>query len=261
MAEGRWHEAISVFLGLYQHPLRNQDNAKVWTHKGLPLVYVSDCYYHLGCPVLAKRYLMLTTCEDAIQDKGFINPERGVYFRLVWRHGLSHREVERYGLEIFSLWQNQPDEAIFPEWILLSLDQDWMIEFQASREASLYVVTRAYIQRLLGGLDGGDGKRLELLGQYLLSAIPGCRAYRRKSSESTDYDIVCTLEGQDLDFRSDLGRYFICECKDWDSTADRGIVIVVLSEADLKQIADGFNLIAMLRNKYEFVRLDLKTMI
>ena len=50
--------------------------------------------------------------------------------------------------------------------------------------------------------------------------IPGCRAYRRKRSESTDYDLVGSFEGPSLDFRSELGRYFVCECKDWKKPAD-----------------------------------------
>jgi hypothetical protein len=112
------------------------------------------------------------------------------------------------------------------------------------------------------------------------------------------------MEGFDLDFRSELGRHFVCECKDWkkpadfsvmakfcrvlDSTKsrfgilfskngitgkgkttdgereqlklfqDRGIVIVVLSLDDLRQVGEGTNLIALLRSQYETVRLDLQ---
>jgi hypothetical protein len=46
------------------------------------------------------------------------------------------------------------------------------------------------------------------------------RTYRRKRSHSTDYDIVCSLDGVEQDFRSELGRYFVCECKDWKGPAD-----------------------------------------
>ena len=105
------------------------------------------------------------------------------------------------------------------------------------------------------------------------------------------------------DFRSDLGRYFLCECKDWDTPADftsfskfcrvldsvksrfgilfskkgisgtgkskhaereqlkvfqdRGMVIVVVNEDDLQQVADGISFVKILRAKYEAVRLDL----
>src|SRR5438093_8954890 len=50
--------------------------------------------------------------------------------------------------------------------------------------------------------------------------MPGCRTTRRQRSGSTDYDIVCAVEGFEVDFRSELGRYFVCECKDWDKPAD-----------------------------------------
>ena len=115
--------------------------------------------------------------------------------------------------------------------------------------------------------------------------------------------MICALEGADLDFRADLGRYFICECKDWQGPADftafakfcrvldaakcrfgilfsragisgtgraidaareqlkvfqdRGLVIVVITETDLQHLTQGGNLIALLRERYEIVRLDL----
>lgn len=107
-----------------------------------------------------------------------------------------------------------------------------------------------------------------------------------------------------MDFRSEIGRYFIGECKDWKKVAgtsafakfshvidtvkckfgiifsrrgisgvgkatdaereqiktfqSKGVVIIVLGEADLKHLAAGENFITMLRRKYEKVRLDLR---
>jgi len=247
---------------------------------------------------------MLTTCEDAIRDKGHIPAESGVYFRSVWTFGLSHAELSRYAAEIWEAYRGNTGEAVFPEWILQGLDHQWMAGYPSSLEAGLYIITVSYARRLLNQLGSGDGKALERLAHYLLSSIPGCRAYRPQKSHSTDYDVVCALEGADLDFRSDLGRYFICECKDWQSPADftafakfcrvldaakcrfgilfskqdisgkgkatsadreqlkvfqdRGLVVVVISEADLRRLVSGANLITMLREKYESVRLDLK---
>jgi len=180
-----------------------------------------------------------------------------------------------------------------------------MTEYPSQHESSCYIVTQAYINWLLQKLGGGDGLALERLAHYVLSATPGCRAYMRKRSPSTDYDVVCSLEGVDLDFRSALGRYFLCECKDWSSPADfsvfakfcrvldsakcqfgllfskkgitgtpktadaareqlkmfqdRGMVIVVIDLRDLELIAEGANLLRMLRTKYEVVRLDLRS--
>jgi len=50
--------------------------------------------------------------------------------------------------------------------------------------------------------------------------MPGCRALRRVLSEVSDYDVVGVFEGSFIDFRSELGRYILCECKDWSSPAD-----------------------------------------
>jgi hypothetical protein len=61
---------------------------------------------------------------------------------------------------------------------------------------------------------------LEQLAEYILTCMPGCRTARRLRTPSTDYDIVCAMEGLESDFRSELGRYFICECKDWNQAAD-----------------------------------------
>ena len=112
------------------------------------------------------------------------------------------------------------------------------------------------------------------------------------------------MDGLDVDFRSELGRYFVCECKDWASPADfttmakfcrvldstksrfgllfsssgitgggktvfaereqlkvfhdRGIVIVVLDREDVQAVAGGKNLISLLRDRYEAVRLDIR---
>jgi hypothetical protein len=162
--------------------LQHQAAKDAWVHKGLPLVWLSDCYYALGCPALSKRYIMLTACEDAIQDKGAIRPERGVYFRIVWRHGMGHRDVVRYAEEMYLLFDTTPQEAMVPEWILQELDSDWMVEFPSVQEAAHYVPHMIYVRRLLSKLGTGAGTALERLGQYLLGTIPGCRCDRRRSA-------------------------------------------------------------------------------
>ena len=303
--QGRFHEAIAIHHALYEHLLAHQEAAAIRLHKGTPLVWISDCHAGLGHPVLSKRYLMLTTCEDALAHQGTIPADKtGVYFRIVWRHGMSDAELSRYARAMWEILQRSPESSVFPEWILQQLDQAWMVEYPSVQETSFYRITPRYANWLLRRCGQGDGKSLELLAEYLVSAMPGCHTSRRKRSYSTDYDLVCALDGTDLDFRSELGRYFVAECKDWAIPADftvfakfcrvldsvkcrfgilfsrngisgagrmtdaereqlkvyqdRGMVIVVVSEADLRRIADGENFIAMLRRKYEEVRLDLR---
>jgi tetratricopeptide (TPR) repeat protein len=217
---GRYYDALSIFFSLYDHMQKAQEEKSAWFHKALPLVWISDCYSSMGCPVLAKRYLMLTLCDDAIREKGIVSPNTtGIYFRLVWGGGLSDAELKRYAKKIYKLYNN-PVESRFPEWILQELDQNWMTEFPTPKEASFYIINKKYISYLISKLGDPQGKYLELLSEYILSCMPGCRTKRRRKTESTDYDLICSMEGFEMDFRSEMGRYFVCECKDWKSPAD-----------------------------------------
>lgn len=221
LTQGRFHEALSIFATLYDHVLAAQAESGKWAHKGMALVWMSDCYSQMGFPVLAKRYLMLTLCEDAIREKGIVSPETtGVYFRLVWGHGLTDAELKRYTTKMYELSKSNPDDSLFPEWILQELDQNWMTEFPAPKEAAVYSTNTRYVRDLISNLGDPTGKTLERLAEYVLSCMPGCRTNRRQKSGSTEYDIVCSMEGLEVDFRSELGRYFVCECKDWKSPAD-----------------------------------------
>jgi len=250
---------------------------------------------------------MLTLCDDAIANEGRVYTQNlGVYRELVYHLGLSDSEFRRYYADALRYWQEATprSEARYPEWVLQHLDQEWMTEYPTADEAGVYIVNTRYVSHLLGRLGESKGEALEWLAQYLIGAMPGCRAYRRKRSHSTDYDVVGAFDGSVNDFRSELGRYFLCECKDWSNKADfttmakfcrvldsvkarfgvlfstegisgvgeteyaerellkvfqdRAIVIVVLSAEDLKWVARGGNLITLLREQYERVRLDLR---
>jgi len=303
MVIGRMHEALAVFDGLYQQMLSAQASCGKRLHKGMPLVWIADCYRALRFPVHAKRYLMLTLCEDALREQGTVNPDTtGIYFRLVWAAGVPHVDITRYAGEFFALANKYPDRAVFPEALLQELDDDWVTEYPSAEEAFHYRINQKYVQSMQGALHDDSGQVLERLAQYLMSCMPGCRAKRRVRSRSTDYDLVCSMEGLEVDFRSELGRYFVCECKDWSGPADfssfakfcrvldstkarfgvlfsrggisgsgqaahadreqlkvfqdRGIVIAVIDDSDLADVASGANLINLLRHRYEAVRLD-----
>ncbi len=291
---GRIHEALGIFWELYMQ-MHQAQAVMGRIHKGMPLVWMSDCFRHLNFPIHAKRYLMLTLCEDALRAQGIISPETtGVYFRLVWTHGLLHDDLSQYGSKFFELSQKEPISSRYPEALLQKVNDGWITEFPSAAEGLSYRVNPYYVNHLIEGLGDSTGETLELLS--------GTR--RRERSHATDYDIVCAVEGFEVDFRSELGRHFVCECKDWTSSADfttmakfcrvldsiksrfgilfsksgisgdgttqfaereqlkvfqdRGIVIVVLTLRDLREVANGANLITMLRNRYETVRLDLR---
>lgn len=219
--QGRFHEALSIYCALYYQILDIQEKTGKFISKGTPLVWISECYFSMQFPVLTKRYLMLTLFEDAIQTKGNVPPKStGVYWRLVYRHGLSDSELNRYANKAYQLFKEFPEKALYPEWILQQIDNDWMTEIPSPFEAGLYVVNSKYIKLLIDNLGDKQGKNLEDLAEYTLSCMPGCRTTKRQKTQSTDLDIVCTMEGFEVDFRSEFGRYFVCECKDWKKAAD-----------------------------------------
>lgn len=219
--QGRFHEALSIYASLYNHMLIAQEQTGNRGHKGMPLLWISECYLAMGLPVHAKRYLMLTLCEDAVTEQGIISPETsGTYFRLVWRHGLPDSELKRYAVEIYKLWTRDPRSAYYPEWLLQQINQNWLVEYPSPQEGAFYRVNTLYVNKLASCLGEPTGQTLERLAEYLLSCMPGCRTTRRKQSKSTDYDIICSMDGFEVDFRSEFGRYFVCECKDWSSSAD-----------------------------------------
>lgn len=216
---GRVHEAVGLFWRLYQQMVDGQQAGRC--HKGMPLVWLSECYARLGFPIHRKRYLMLTLCEDALLESGSVSPNTsGVYFRLVWHQGLSDHELRRYAAEFFKLSRELPDVAKYPEALLQRVDDRWLSEAPSPAEFGSYVINGSYVRHLLAHLGDKSGHTLERLAEYLMSCMPGCRTKRRLRSGSTDYDIVCSMDGLDVDFRSELGRYFVCECKDWNSPAD-----------------------------------------
>ena len=217
--KSRINQAIFIFEQLYEHILNYQINKNKRIHKGLPLVLISQYQLESGRPATALRYLMLTLCEDSIRDldsAGHLDKaEGGVYFRLAFHWGMPDSVIDSYAQRFNALSKENPTDAMFPEWMLQAIDNNWNIAVPTQLEAYTYSVSRPYVKYLFDKLGSGTGRELELLSEHLLMGIPGCRTYRRINSRSTDYDIVCALECNYADFRKEIGTYFICECKDW----------------------------------------------
>jgi hypothetical protein len=221
----RAFEALRIYLALYEALLKAQLLLKKQVHKGMPLLWAAECFAKSGFPLLRKRFLMLALCEDAIRGKGHIDPNNtGVYFRLVWRLGMRDQVLQDYARRCFSLARQNRIDGRRPEWVLQSLGQDWLIEFPTPGEANVYVTSPSYIRGLLSQLGKTKGVALEILAEYLMQSMPGCRTVRRALTKSTDFDLVCSMEGYDVDFRSELGRYFVCECKDWAKPSGFGTI-------------------------------------
>lgn len=303
-ATGRIVDALNIYFAEYYGMVNAQNKTGEQIHKGTPLCWIHDMFLSMNHIVHAKRYLMLTLCEDAITCEGIIDPDQtGVYHRLSWIWGMPGSEISRYANEVFNCAMGDRYSARFPEWCLQQLDARWHKEYPTSQELDDYYINSYYAADLFYKLGEGEGKNLEKLTEYVISCVPGCRAEWRARTKSTDYDVVCVLEGQFLDFRSDINRYFVCECKDIDQSvgftdvmkfsavlegiktnfgiivsrngisgrgrntdSERGLisryqalgmVVVDLSDEDFKRIINGENLVIILREKYEIVRLDL----
>lgn len=124
-------------------------------------------------------------------------------------------EYLRYGKEFWNIYKKDKDLGYFPEWLLQNVDTNWMSEIPLPEESAFYLVNIQYCEKLKTGLGKTRGINFEILAQYLLSCIPGCKVQRRVRARNTEYDLLCTLQGSFFDFRSELSRYFVCECKDW----------------------------------------------
>jgi hypothetical protein len=225
MQSQRFYDSIAVFQLLYETLLNAQTILNYRVHKGMPLLWISECFYYLNFHNHTKQYLMLTLIEDSLTFPGKIDPEgTGSYFRLVWRLGLPGSDFERYDNNFKEINKIHPLESRFPEWVLQQVDQHWVTEIPHLQESFRYYISKNYAHYLVNQIGISSGKSLERLACYLLSCVPGFRPSRNKNSRTTEYDIVCAVEGQFADFRSELGRYFVCECKDLTDPADFSII-------------------------------------
>ena len=209
---GRVREALFIFLELYQMKLSAQVT-KGRVHKGMPLIWICYCFVTLGFRAHAKRYAMLALCEDAIEGRGTVSLEGGAYFQLMWKSGMKEIELNDYARRVFQTEQQHPTLGQYPEALLQQLDTIWMTEAPSLAESLHYVLSAHCAEFLLSSADGGNDRALEDLADYLVSCMAGCRCSKRKQSLSTEYDLVCSVEGIPTDFRSEWGRYFVCECK------------------------------------------------
>jgi len=164
---------------------------------------------------------MLTLIEDAIIQKGIATAQNtGVYLRLIWNYALTERAIDFYAKRIYEEYNNNPVFSQFPEFLLQELDNKWITNYPSEKEFLNFIINTSYADFLYKQVGGSQGKALEIIAEYLLASIPGVRTSRRVITSSTDYDIVCSMEGSVIDFRSEFGNIFICECKDWNKPAD-----------------------------------------
>lgn len=237
-------QKLSILFAIHQQ--LTSGNAIQWN--ALPLTHLSKLMYDIGYPWLSKSYAMLALCNEVQLNGPTLDPTKHDSYELAAGfHGIPEPEVERYAKEAYEIFKELPDaQHPFPEAILCKLDQNWKTGVPSEKEYGLCFANGAFIAFLLKHIDkvANDlqaikkqkkegtyktsddeeykpstkmqGDLLELLGRYLMSTMPGARINETsiwQAHTGTDYDVVCSLDGFQVDFRTEFGRYFICECK------------------------------------------------
>ncbi len=222
MKHQRFHEAISLFLRLYELICEAQARRKTWLRKGMPLVWMSECHRLLGHLWSSDMYLVLTAIADAIDSRGKINPDSGVYFRALWQRGWTEEELDRFFAAVFRQYKADNPLCAFPEYFLHKIKVPFVLSYAMPSELDVFEVNRSFSLAIIQQMDQKrfrnrriDGLDLEMLAAYLLGRIPGFEVRSNVISRGPQYDGVIRNKGAKFDFRSDLGLYLLLECKDW----------------------------------------------
>ena len=239
---GRVRDALLIYQTEYSNTIKAQNTYKKRIHKGAILYFISECFDLMNYHYSSKIYMMLALCEDSISYSGKPDPNQtGSYHKLVWSKRITNSQYYYYADKFWSIFLENEDPGNFPEWLLQNTDYGWVTEIPSAEESIYYVINHDYCKFLIKGLGKSKGKNLELVAQYLLSCIPGFLPRRRALAASTDYDVLCTVQGNYVDFRSDIGKYFIVECKDWNKPI--GVSIVYKFYRVLKSVKSNFGIL------------------
>lgn len=235
--------ALVVFEGLFDylsspkcegftHANRSKTN-RIVPYKGDALLNIGHCNRMLGRNYLANRAIVLSVIEDLATN----TPENGYWEEVGFE---SNSELLKLGFSITEreALRNKLKDSVskvptalknFPEYVLQIVDDyGWLKHFPRDGELLLYSPNRHYVKTLLelvnqketqqDGSEKFPGKPMERLAQYLFQLIPGCRAFMRKLTYETDFDVWCQFDGVMADFRKEVGHYCIVECKNWNKT-------------------------------------------
>lgn len=242
-------EKMSIVFFIHQH----LTNANVILWNARPLTILSVLFWESGYTWLSKFYMMLALCNEAKFQGTPLDKRHDSYNLGLGLHGMAETELQTYGEKAIQIHDQLPDILKpFPEAVLTRLDQDWKTGVPSTAEYGLFYCNGNFIRKLLKQIEYISSRRaeiekekkekrykpkpddehvttkdqgdyLEFLGRYLMSCMPGTRINTgvvKQDGTETDYDVVCSLDGFQVDFRTELGRYFICECKAYSTTVD-----------------------------------------
>ncbi len=219
-AKERIHGAKAIFESLYHEITAAQIEEECYIPKGMPLVWMRDyCFNNLNQPWLAQRYILLTIIEDAIANKGHINPNTvGSYWRAVWFHNIEDAVFRKMAKNAYRLFNNDKDMGRFPEWILLNLMDDFSVKYPSNQEIEISPLNEPFAEHWFGRICSEKKKKgahFEDFCAYLMSCMPGFEVQRRVQTGDYHFDALIRNKSNATDYRSDFGIYIITESKNW----------------------------------------------
>lgn len=231
LSSGHSHMALICATKFYEGLSNIENELGYRIHKGEILFTISRIYDGFGYRSHANRYMLMALCEDA---QSFLNDDNTVkqdYWRFAATRrvlrdvcGLSKTQIIELLISIrdrgskTATYGNSPEflSSIFGSINEICYDRLFVIP-TSTEEYCHYHSDPLYLNKLLEIVRLGDrtGKAFEHIATFLLASIPGCRVRHDVSNKQNQNDIIGALDGTPPDFRSELGRYFIAECKDY----------------------------------------------
>ena len=185
----------------------------------MPLVWLYEFYKKVNYVWQSRKYMYLTCVEDSIRDDGVFDRQSGVYFRLNYEIGLNNKEINKLGQILYKIYLTNPQTVVYPEYYLQIYGDSWKTTFTSQEEQSIWDLNPYYFKYLLDKIGSGTGESREPC-RISHDVLTWCLRQKRVKTHSTDIDVLCIVDGHFYDFRSELGRYIMCECKNWKKKAN-----------------------------------------
>lgn len=231
----RLDDALLFCKRLYTELFKFQNENQRAIHCGDCFWQMSMLYDALNQRWYAQMYRMLGICQDSLYhfENGELQPDfkdfgaSRIWLKEVVQIGDDSDFIKLFEL-LVALHTNLPNccqrwpemhmlECVHTKRQDVSLTKLRKLFVANSLEESLPTSSPALIPLLLSAVDKGrtrqeKGEMLERLVRFLFLEIPGCEL-RPKTSRTTQLDGIGFFRGKLSDARSELGRYFIVECK------------------------------------------------
>lgn len=222
---------IRLLLLLYEKQLHAPRKDSLWVWKAKTLVLLSERFRQLGWYWHSRRFAMLALMDESRLWSGSVSVNHSSFVQLTLQHALPQSTVRKLAKIAFSASKKDQQILRFPEAMLLKIDESWKGSVIDPLESNQVFLSNAYLAHLIDDLkqirqSGGRGssqkagKAFELICRYLLSILPGVRTAGNVtvSGTNTDFDVLCSWEGNRINFLQECTSYFIAECKCYQDT-------------------------------------------